>query len=400
MTGRELLRMVVAQVCVHSVMTGTRLAAPLLALQQGYSAAQVGVLLALFALSPVFLALPAGRLADRHGLQLPMQLAISGAILAAALAAIWPTFSVLCVSALLSGASAGTTQIAVQRHVGRAAKDTGELKAVFSWIAIAPAAANFLGPLAAGLLIDHAGPEPAHIWGFHATFAFMATLPLVSWWLLRKVHDAPATPAEQPDGPRSVWDLLAVPKLRLLLLVNWMQASAWDVHTFVLPILGHERGLSASTIGALLGAFALAAALVRMVLPLLSERVPEWRVVMCSTVVAACALLAYPFMKSAVTMGVCSVILGFALGAVQPMILSVLHQITPASRQGEAMALRVMTINFSSFMMPMLFGSLGAVIGVSGLFWLVGGVLTVGARSSRGLQVEKSPPNEPGPLKH
>ena len=45
MTGRELLRLMAAQVCVHSAMTGTRLAAPLLALQLGYSAAAVGVLL-------------------------------------------------------------------------------------------------------------------------------------------------------------------------------------------------------------------------------------------------------------------------------------------------------------------------------------------------------------------
>ena len=42
-------------------MAGTRLAAPLLALREGYSAAAVGVLLALFALTQVFLALPAGR---------------------------------------------------------------------------------------------------------------------------------------------------------------------------------------------------------------------------------------------------------------------------------------------------------------------------------------------------
>jgi len=50
MTGRELLRLVAAQVCVHSAMTGPRLAAPLLALKQGYRAAAVGLLLALYAL--------------------------------------------------------------------------------------------------------------------------------------------------------------------------------------------------------------------------------------------------------------------------------------------------------------------------------------------------------------
>lgn len=111
MKSRELVRLVTAQVCVHSAMTGARLAAPLLALQLGYSAAQVGVLLALFALSPVVLALPAGRLADRHGLRVPLRLAVGAAMLGTALAAAWPTFGVLCVMALLTGASAGTAQM-------------------------------------------------------------------------------------------------------------------------------------------------------------------------------------------------------------------------------------------------------------------------------------------------
>jgi hypothetical protein len=61
-TGRALLRLIGAQVCLHATMAGLRLAAPLLALQQGYSPAAVGVLIALFALTQVFLALPAAAL--------------------------------------------------------------------------------------------------------------------------------------------------------------------------------------------------------------------------------------------------------------------------------------------------------------------------------------------------
>ena len=61
-------RLVGAQICVHAGMTGFRMAAPLMALREGYSAAAVGVLLALFALAQVCLALPAGRYAERHGL--------------------------------------------------------------------------------------------------------------------------------------------------------------------------------------------------------------------------------------------------------------------------------------------------------------------------------------------
>ncbi len=65
----ELVRLIAGQIFLHACMAGTRMAAPLLALRQGYSEAAVGVLLALFALTQVFLALPAGRFADRHGLR-------------------------------------------------------------------------------------------------------------------------------------------------------------------------------------------------------------------------------------------------------------------------------------------------------------------------------------------
>ena len=63
----ELARLILAQVCLHACMAGTRLAAPLLALREGYSPLAVGVLLALFALMQVFLALPAGRFAIHGG---------------------------------------------------------------------------------------------------------------------------------------------------------------------------------------------------------------------------------------------------------------------------------------------------------------------------------------------
>ena len=50
----ELARIILAQICLHACMAGTRMAAPLLALREGYSPAAVGVLLALFALTQVF----------------------------------------------------------------------------------------------------------------------------------------------------------------------------------------------------------------------------------------------------------------------------------------------------------------------------------------------------------
>jgi MFS-type transporter involved in bile tolerance (Atg22 family) len=140
-------------------------------------------------------------------------------------------------------------------------------------------------------------------------------------------------------------------------------------------------------IGSILGVFAVAAAGIRVVLPMVASGFSERSVITASNVVTALVFAIYPLMTSALGMGACSAALGIALGAVQPMVMSMLHQITPHARHGEALGLRVMTLNASSVAMPMLFGAAGALIGVAGVFWIVGGVVAAGTRSVWGLKV-------------
>ena len=88
-------------------------------------------------------------------------------------------------------------------------------------------------------------------------------------------------------------------------------------------------------------------------------------------------------------MGCCAVVLGLALGAVQPMIMTTLHQITPAARHGEAIALRSMAINLSSAVMPLAFGLAGATLGASALFWLMGAAVASGSLAARHIGAAK-----------
>ena len=378
-----LARLICGHICLHASMAGMRLAAPLLALKLGYSAVHVGFLLALFSLSQVFLALPAGRYADKHGLRRPMGLGVMVATLGALLSLVFPVYASLCASALCMGAATGTASIALQRHVGRAAHDSTTLKKAFSWLAIGPAASNFVGPVSAGLLIDHVGATFGAVVpmaGFRSAFLCMALLPLLCWWCVRVTQELPAAqPATGALAP-SAWALLRVPAMRRLMLVNWLLSACWDVHTFVVPLLGHERGFSASVIGTLLGGFAVAAALIRMVMPVVAAHLKEWVVLSGAMVATACLFAVYPWMVSPWTMGLCSVALGLALGSVQPMIMSTLHQITPHAQHGQALGLRLMAINLSSVVMPVLFGTAGAVVGVSVVFWTIGGMVMLGSR--------------------
>lgn len=381
---RALVALIVGQVCLHGCMAGVRLAAPLQALRQGHAAWAVGLLMGLFAAAPILLALQTGRLADRHGYHRPMHLAVAMTSAGAALAVLstWlpdtAQFVALCGAAMATGAGANTGMIAILRTAGRSADGPLALKRVFSWLGLAPALANAVGPVLAGALID--------LGGFRTAFFGLALLPLASlWWVSRVPRErAPATPAKV--GNHSSWALLRTPGMRRLLLVNWLLSSSWDMHTFVVPILGHERDFSASAIGFVLGAFAAAVALVRLAIPVLAHRLREAQVLFGAMLGAAAVLAAYPWVVTEWQMGLCAVLLGLALGAVQPMIMTSLHHITPDGRHGEAIALRSMTINLSSALMPLLFGALGAAVGAASLFWVMAAMVAAGSPQARRIE--------------
>ena len=378
--GRILVALIVGQICLHACMTGVRMAAPLQALREGQAAWVVGLLMGLFAAAPIVLALQAGRLADRRGYHHPMRIAVALTVLGAlvALAVTWVpsfTFPAMCVAAMLVGAGANVGLIAIQRSASRHAADPTALKRVFSWLGLAPALANGIGPVLAGALID--------LGGFRAAYAVMAVLPLGALLWARRVPKEAPRPRESGAGSRRAWDLLRTPGLRRLLAVNWLLSSSWDVHSFLVPVLGHERGFSASAIGLVLGVFAVAVAVVRLAIPLIAQHLREGQVLAGCMLWTAGVFALYPFAHAAWAMGLLAAALGLALGAVQPMIMATLHQLTPPERHGEAIALRSMTINFSSALMPLLFGALGAMLGASALFWLMGVIVGAGSWPAR-----------------
>lgn len=357
-------------------MAGVRVAAPLQALHDGRSTWDVGVLMALFAAGPIVFALQAGRLADRHGYHHPLRLAVALCVTGALVATVSQHYAALCVAALLTGTGANTGMITIQRSAGRMAGSPAERIRVFSWLGLAPALANVVGPVAAGFLIDHAG--------FRAAFGVLTALPLVALAWARFVEREAARAPQAAERPRrAAWGLLQSPQLRRLLLVNWLLSASWDMHGFVLPVLGHERGMSASAIGSILGLFAFAVAAVRLLVPVLAHRLRESQVLVGAMLCTAAVLGVYPLVHAVWGMAVCAVLLGLALGSVQPMIMSTLHHITPHERHGEAIALRSMAINFSSTTMPLLFGVGGAALGAGALFWLMGAAVGAGSLQAR-----------------
>ncbi|WP_234413660.1 MFS transporter [Ideonella sp. A 288] len=382
---RLLLSLIFGQLMLHSAMAGQRMAAPLQALQAGHEAWAVGLLLALFAALPVLTAMGAGRMADRHGYHRPVHLAVALTTGGAALAVVacwlpdpW-RFGLLCVGAAASGVGTNVGLIAIQRTAGQLVTTSTERLRVFSWLGMAPSLANVVGPVVAGFVIDGAG----YAWAY----AVMMVLPLTSLVFARGVPKEAGRVDPAQAAPRGrAWDLLAVPGLKRLLFVNWLLSASWDVHSFAVPVLGHARSYPASTIGLVLGTFTLAVTLVRFVIPLLAHRLDEVAVLRTAMVLTGLVFAAYPFAGTPWLMGLCATLLGLTLGAVQPMIMSTLHQLTPDNRHGEVIAFRSMAINASSSIMPLAFGLAGTALGPGVMFWIMGAAVGAGSWPARGLK--------------
>ncbi|MCZ2440930.1 MAG: MFS transporter [Burkholderiales bacterium] len=378
--NRVLAALIVGQLGLHAAMAGLRMATPLQALRMGTSAWTVGVLLALFAAAPVVLALHAGRLADRLGYHRPVRLA-AGLALAGMAAAVASTrlpgawaIAALCAAASLSGSAANVGMLTIQRTAGLGARDATERMRIFSWLGVAPAFSNVVGPVLTGIMIDATG--------FTGAYLLLLLLPLATLATARRVPVLPHAPAAG-HGSRTAWGLLAAPGMKRLLAVNWLFSMCWDVHAFAVPVLGHERGFSASTIGFILGTFTLSVTVIRLLVPLIAESIEGAEVLGAAMLGSALVFAAYPLATQPWVMGVCAALLGVTLGVAQPIIMTTLHHVTPDGRHGESLAFRSMAINTSSTLMPLIFGALGSAAGAAVLFWGVGGLVGGGAWLTR-----------------
>ncbi|MBV8500195.1 MAG: MFS transporter [Paucibacter sp.] len=363
--------LIASLVATHAGMAVTRVTASLWLLSHGHGEWLVGVLISCSAAGPVLLSLWAGRQADRFGLHRPLLIGTVLSLAGALSALLWPAPATMAIASFLCGSAVGILAVAIQREAGLIGEEVGDLKRVFSWVALGPALSNVLSPVLAGLLIDHAGHAMA--------FGLAVALPLLAWGLGQRVPRHAPRGAEQASRDRPAWLLLRDRGLRNLLMINVVLTACWDAHTFVVPVVGHAQGLSASSIGLVLGSFATAATVVRLLIVRWGRGLDELTVLRTAMVMVALTLIVYAWLPGTPGLMFGSAVLGLALGSYQPMILSALHQVTPADRQGQALGLRMLVSSGMSMAMPLSFGAIAASTAAFGPLWLMA-LLAVGAQ--------------------
>jgi predicted MFS family arabinose efflux permease len=318
-----------------------------------------------------------GRLTDRIGWRAPM---LAGSVAIAA-GAILPFLGQSLVSlfpaCVLIGSGFMMYQVAAQNIVGYIGRPE-DRPTNFSLSALGFSISGFAGPMIAGFGID--------AFGHAATFAALAAFPLVPIAVLglnRLRLPRPHALAPPRDPSHSVVDLLRHRELRPVFVASALLAAAWDMFTFAIPIYGSRIGLSASSIGVVLGSFSAATFVIRGLLPAISRRLTAWPLLTVSLATAAAAFLLFPLFERAGPLMAVSFLLGLGLGMSQPMVMSLLHNAVPPGRVGEAIGVRMSLVNMSQIAMPLLFGALGTALGMVPVFWATALLLSVGSLYAR-----------------
>jgi MFS family permease len=219
-----------------------------------------------------------------------------------------------------------------------------------------------IGPLMVGFSIDHFGHVP--------TYLYLSLLVIASsgaWIAFRRVIPHPGkTEKKQADG--GVRELLALPRLRRIVVVSGLVVAGVDLYTFFMPIYGHSINLTATLIGTVLGAHAAATFVVRTALPTLVRRWGEERVMTSSMYLAGVTFLLFPFVENIALLIPLSFALGLGLGCGQPLSLIMTYNRSPKGRSGEALGLRFTVVNLTHMLIPFAFGSIGSALGLITVF--------------------------------
>ncbi|MGW6742073.1 MFS transporter [Streptomyces sp. NPDC055025] len=400
-----LLRLVIAFAFAQGAVSMARPAVSYRALSMGADERAIGVITAVYALLPLFAAVPLGRRTDQ-GRCVP--LLVAGVILISAGCALSGTagsLTALGVWSALMGIGHLCFVIGAQSVVARRSVPA-EQDRDFGHFTIGASLGQLAGPVAAGLLVSGQGDGMARTSALALLVSAVAAA--VALTSLRGIEprgpsrpagarstapgpSANAGPSAADPGPSakvSVRRILRTRGVPAGMFISLAVLSTTDVLTAYLPVIGERRGIAPATIGLLLSLRAAATIACRLVMPpmlrLLGRTV--LLTVTCALGGALCAGIALPLpvWGLALVLGA----LGFCLGAGQPLSMTTVVRAAPDEARSTALALRLTGNRLGQVAAPASAGLVAGVAGTAAPFVMLGALLLaaagLGARSPGG----------------
>ncbi|MCS0636058.1 MFS transporter [Streptomyces sp. LP05-1] len=400
-----MLRLVIAFCFTQGAVSMARPAVSYRALALGADERAVGVIAGVYALLPLFAAVPLGRWTDR-GRCAPLLPA--GVVLIAVGCGFSGTAGSLPAMAAWSGVMGLGhlcfvigAQSLVARQSAPAEQDRN-----FGHFTIGASVGQLIGPVAAGLLVS----ERDGAMGPSSALALLVAAGVAAAGLtsLRRIEhrsaDGPGRPGEASAGAGRVpvRGILRTRGVPAGILTSLAVLSAIDVLTAYLPVVGDARAIPPATVGLLLSLRAAATIGFRLVLTPLLRLLGRTVLLAGSCLFGGllCAGLALPVPVWGLAPMLA--LLGFCLGAGQPLSMTTVVRAAPDEARSTALALRLTGNRLGQVAAPAAAGLVAGATGPAAPFVLLGALLVaaawLGARpGGPGGDREPEPGSEPPP---
>jgi MFS family permease len=350
---------------------GSRVLLSLFAIHLGAGAFEIGMLISVSSIFQLFLGIYAGRVSDRYGFRLPMLFGSLGSSISMIVPYVYPQLVSLYISRVLTGLSFIFFAVAIQNlaaSLGGAGMRTRNL----STFSVGQSISGLLGPVLVGFSIDHFGHATSYL-----LLGLLALLPVLALFIFPQI--VPKGHGRKQNVAHShVLELVRIAPLRRTLLTGAIIFSGVDLLSFYVPIYGRSIGLSASTIGIILGAYAAAAFVVRMIMPALVKRAGEEKVLTVSLFASGITYLLFPFFQNPWVLTMIAFMLGLGLGCGQPLSMILTYNRSPDGRAGEVLGLRITVNKIIQIGVPLVFGYIGGALGLVPVFWSNAALLAIG----------------------
>lgn len=370
-----LLRLVIAFSFAQGAVSMARPAVSYRALALGADERAIGVIAGVYALLPLFAAVPLGRRTD-HGRCAPLLpvgvVLISGGC---AMSGIADSLWAMAVWSGVMGLGHLCFVIGAQSLVARQSAPH-EQDRNFGHFTIGASLGQLVGPIAAGVLIggrDMAGTSALALLVAGAGGA----VALTSLWRIERPTTAKSR-EEQGERAR-VRSILRARGVPAGIFISLAVLSATDILTAYLPVVGEHRGIAPSVIGLLLSLRAAATIACRLVLTPLLRLLGRTLLLTVTCLLAAllCAGIALPVPVWALALMLA--VLGFCLGVGQPLSMTTVVQAAPEGARSTALALRLTGNRLGQVAAPASAGLVAGVAGVAAPFVMLAALLLLSA---------------------
>jgi MFS family permease len=358
----------VAFALIHAAAAAVRPTVSYRALELGAGAGAIGVIGGAFAVLSLLAAIPVGARIDRKGERLYFMVGAATVLAATLLNAVAGSVVLLIVTQSLLGFGHMATGLAIQTVTAAGPVHLRDNR--FARMSVAASAGQFLGPLAAGAMLEREEGF-AGLDAIPAVFLLSAVVTVVAAGIAWKAPAWSRGSATGKAGGRSLTQALGmvrIPGMMPALATSVAVITTFDILVAYLPVLGEENGISPAFIGLVLSIRAAFSVLSRLVVGGMIRRLGRRLTLALNVVMSALALIGMGFISATAVLAVLGAVVGFGLGLSQPITTAWVSDRAPEGQMGSALALRLAGNRLGQLAIPAAVGLLAGIAGTAMVF--------------------------------